>query len=397
MFAISERGWELAEYKAAVKNAAFLRRVRPQLDASDTDDLNALAVLLVKKLKVDDVKEEKHAKPAKPPAAEDTLAADTLEAALASGKAELEGIALALAERLVEDKFSYGGASARYLFAFSTERVRNDIKRFVGACTNPKALLSGAVGDQSPEAIHHLSFNWRRPERDVQSIVSLFATRLLAEKADEEFFSLAASYEADLGQAFAGHIFQARFISLLKARRQVNLNVKGVPVLTGPDFKTPEVCCLFALTNLCPCYPAESCLVVGWPGVAHHRQGGAVLSALRHRAAAESIRLAGLHQGQRGLLRRSPARRRHHLRAVQLTVAKQHSFKLRFLIKLVDALDGLRAPLKISRILFSFVVPTAAIATQFKADRPEGYHPSRGPFGERFPKLEEDTSVVVFE
>ena len=82
---------------------------------------------------------------------------------------------------------------------------------------------------------------------------------------------------------------------------------------------------------------------------------------------------------------------------MQLTVAKQHSFKLRFLIKLVDALDGLRAPLKISRILFSFVVPTAAIATQFKADRPEGYHPSRGPFGERFPKLEEDTSVVVFE
>ena len=54
----------MAEFKAAVKNAAFLRRVRPQLDASDTDDLNALAASLVKKPKADGVKEEKHAKPA---------------------------------------------------------------------------------------------------------------------------------------------------------------------------------------------------------------------------------------------------------------------------------------------------------------------------------------------
>jgi len=141
---------------------------------------------------------------------------DALRPALDSTQAF--GITAEQRKALVNEKFPFAGASARYMFSFSTSLVRAELFDYSRTPPSISAVTRSDVGDKSSAAVHHLTFS--KPAIATAAVVvyfvSEYAARLCAMKTDDSFFSQALKYEHSLGKSFAGHILQADFVKWLE-------------------------------------------------------------------------------------------------------------------------------------------------------------------------------------
>jgi hypothetical protein len=114
-------------------------------------------------------------------------------------------------EEKLSNKFFVAGASARWMFSFSSDRLINDeIPTYVRKVTDIKLLLNGMGGDLSDTAVNHLCM----VNKDRKGfVVSEFAMRLLAEKCEQSFIAEASAFAKKFkNPAFDGWVFELDFL-----------------------------------------------------------------------------------------------------------------------------------------------------------------------------------------
>jgi len=173
--------WELEDYSLAVQQEKFRDQIMDNLDTDVSDD------------------EE-----------------------LIDGSDSQQKSDIAKVEALLKAKFFFSGGSARYMFSYTTNEVKESICASVDSEPDVTKLLSGIFGATSSYSTHRLANCFPHPNPIVRTscictVVSRFAADLLAIKAGPDVIEvLANSLQQDMNPSMEGWIFEMLFFSRLR-------------------------------------------------------------------------------------------------------------------------------------------------------------------------------------
>jgi hypothetical protein len=129
---------------------------------------------------------------------------------------------IANVDALIKAKFFFSGGSARYMFSYKTNDVKESICAPVDSEPDVTRLLSGILRATSSYSTHRLANCFPHPNPVVSTscictVVSRFAADLLAIKAGPDVIEvLANSLQQDMNPSMEGWIFEMLFFSRLR-------------------------------------------------------------------------------------------------------------------------------------------------------------------------------------
>ena len=122
-------------------------------------------------------------------------------------------------KQLVLSKYYFAGSCARYMFAYKTEPVIDDLQTGIESCVDILPYVTGTVGDQSVLAVNRLISNFvDRKNRNsvVRFIVSSFvASELSVRQGPEMVTSIARTLRTGMNPALEGILFEMWFFALI--------------------------------------------------------------------------------------------------------------------------------------------------------------------------------------
>lgn len=232
---------------------------------------------------------------------------------------------------LITGKFSLTVGSARWMFGFSQEKAKDNIDYWLLRCNNYADLLKGAIGYGAPDVSNHLLGQHRDK---TYFILSRHVVLYIARQEAAELVHLARNSSMQDNPAWKGWVFQLDFLTQLRlaATRQEEeegllvhkLNKGGSLVTeTWPIKNRPKE--YFNPTDLCG-PKIEGTGVERFQNKEGLQVGDWLLPTRWNQGCFDIVQI--LEQC---------------LRVVQITVAKTHSLKLRFIHYLVAQLSSMRS------------------------------------------------------
>lgn len=144
------------------------------------------------------------------------------------------------AKRLVNEKFYYAGASARWMFEYDVEGIKQEIKYYIAKANNYSSLMAFATGPRSDYSLNHLIMNIQNKDRNELFFVSQCALDLCLQQwnngTDIKYaYSLARKHK---NPAFLGWVVQFDFIDQIRrlsmgSQRRESANKLGVYDMEG--------------------------------------------------------------------------------------------------------------------------------------------------------------------
>ena len=115
----------------------------------------------------------------------------------------------------IADKFALAGGSARWMFGMNVEAATQDIVEQLSKVKNFADLLKGSGGGASADAVNHLQC-WSRDGRR-PTVISEFAMRWLSQEVGLEFVKMYYAHEAvQKNPAWRGWVFELEFLTRLR-------------------------------------------------------------------------------------------------------------------------------------------------------------------------------------
>eukprot|EP01118_Nematostelium_gracile_P014088 TRINITY_DN5426_c0_g1_i1.p1 TRINITY_DN5426_c0_g1~~TRINITY_DN5426_c0_g1_i1.p1 ORF type:complete len:391 (+),score=50.20 TRINITY_DN5426_c0_g1_i1:310-1482(+) len=236
-------------------------------------------------------------------------------------------------EEKIRGKFFIAGASARWMFSKSTEEAVVDIRKHIPRTPNINDLTNSWIGDRSQLAVNHLN----TIVNGVNILVSQFVARELAKRIHSGFISRATEYAPKSGNgSLNGWIFQMDFLHHLRMAGQAgglelfDKHKKSIQWNVLPHVKE-----FYKETDL-----DSQCDDDTW-----------LIPTKINQGCYDALQICT----QRVPYRRGPDRLEKTLRVVQLTVAKTHTLKLRYVITILDQLKNIG--MEIQNLEVVIVVP----------------------------------------
>jgi hypothetical protein len=220
-------------------------------------------------------------------------------------------------EEKLAAKGCIAGASTRWMFHETTQKVLLDIQRQISEVESMGALIRGVQGVRSDHAVNQLTTTLD----GVHTLVSLHVTRQLSTKVEKSFLAWVTNYAWSLetpNGSFDGWVFQMDFLARLRSgERQITF------------FNDTET------------WNANKCIDF------YHEEElkGSTLDD------EDWLIPTKINQGCYDALQLCGST----LRVVQLTVAQTHDLKLQYVVKVLRVLDQMEV--KITNLDVVFVVP----------------------------------------
>jgi hypothetical protein len=125
-------------------------------------------------------------------------------------------------ERLA-NKFFFAGASARWMFSFTPQEVRDEVHDQMRKVANMQSLLAGTSGDRARDAVNHLRL---MDQKGNIFIVCEYAMRLISEKCEASFITQATHFASKLNNpVFDGWVFELDFMLKLRLADEVQASL----------------------------------------------------------------------------------------------------------------------------------------------------------------------------
>jgi len=249
---------------------------------------------------------------------------------------------------LLERKFSIVGGSVRWMFGMNDEGALEDIDTWINSCRDYGALLSFTSGSSSRIAINHLLGCTKHGKRHY--IQSRYIVLKVAERVTSQLVQLALNSPMCDNPAWKGWVFQLNFFAQLQNAVKGGSGLVLITPLRSTDtwptplkrqsyYRDPTDLCGPKLTR---------------PGVEQYENKMQLKDY-------DWLIPTRWNQGCFDVIQILP----NGLRVVQVTIAKTHSLKLRFVRKLVQQLTAVGFVVNTIQV---FIVAPENSIKDFKVD-----------------------------
>jgi hypothetical protein len=269
-------------------------------------------------------------------------------------------------EEIVERKFSIAGGSVRWMFGMQEDAAIKDIHDWIKTCNDMKSILNGMTGAHSEQAVNHLLGHYKLDdETERHPIISRFVAVEISKHCEASFVVAASNLSISFfNPSWDGWVFQIDFFMQLRTAhekmtelRLTNKATKKSVVSSSSKKDQPDEKII------------EEGTVEAWKvpnQIEFHNvkdlQGAKVLNDPRREYENKKtiqendwLICTKWNQGCYDAAQLLPSNK---LRIVQITRAKSHSLKLRFIRTLIAALISIGFQIDKDGIDVVFVVPS---------------------------------------
>jgi len=225
---------------------------------------------------------------------------------------------------LLEKKFSLVGGSVRWMFGMNDEEAKEDIDSWIRCCRSYRDLLSFSSGSSASIATNHLLGCTKHGHQHY--IQSRYIVLIISERTTAALVRLALNSPMCDNPAWQGWVFQLNFFAQLQNAIKGGSGLEMItPIRTTDTWLTPIKSQHYYRDPIDLCGP-----LLIQPGVEKYTNK-------LHLKDYDWLIPTRWNQGCFDVIQILP----DGLRVVQVTIAKTHSLKLRFVLKLVQQLTAI--------------------------------------------------------
>ena len=275
-------------------------------------------------------------------------------------------------EEMLNNKFYFAGASARWMFSTKTTEVISLINNYIDRLDLNEKLLNFNMGDKNPMILNHLimQFPYKVNQQyfvPKRFFVSEFACKTIILRGNASLLNSSYLIAKDLkNKSFLGWLFEIDVIKQLQTNQNILINEKS-----APDSTNQHQLVVNNMSGLIDVSPnminndLEKMLSGIWCRPAAFNQTGFDLYRL------VEISSQPTNQTAKSKKTNKLIKKRFLLDCYQITIAQKHSLKVNAINKLANQINNAleRDQFEITNILITFVWPNNKI--EYKIENPE--------------------------